>query len=516
MIMHHRLSPKDCVTKWSTRICYSWLKACALLAVGYFSLTVTSAQAQLQHRWSFDTDATDSVGSADWTLEGNAMVTGGALVLDGSGTLADGNATRASQLGSNININTYPAVTLELWATPSTANTGFTTVAGFSQDNDTDADGVSNVPIDPFILQTHRGDNVSRTSISLGSDGDPWTEEDGANGTELNDNAEHQYVSVLTNQDISLYIDGVLQAVNPVGTANGGNAANNMISGLVANNTPAAGTALGDYMAWIGYAYGVDPLWIGSVNEYRLFNDAASANYVNRSFKAGPDTLVSFPPEFDLTMFVNQNTGATTIQNTSSDPVTFNYYLAESEGGALNTTGWNSLSDQGLGANRPEDLDGSGIVDSGDITTWEGGFASDATGDTDNDGDSDGVDFLRIQSAFGSSGGPGFGWEEAGGSDANHLAELNLKGTTTLAPDEVLNLGDLYSTGGAHDITFQYAVPGGLLLTEGLVQYVTSLSATAAVPEPATILGVASAMLLVMCRRQRRGGMSEMRSEGGL
>lgn len=39
----------------------------------------------LAHRWTFDTDLTDSVGSADGTAIGGAAASGGVLVLDGDG-----------------------------------------------------------------------------------------------------------------------------------------------------------------------------------------------------------------------------------------------------------------------------------------------------------------------------------------------------------------------------------------------------------------------------------------------
>ena len=42
-----------------------------------------SAQ-KLVHQYSFDSDVHDSIGGADGTLVGNALISGGAVVLDGS------------------------------------------------------------------------------------------------------------------------------------------------------------------------------------------------------------------------------------------------------------------------------------------------------------------------------------------------------------------------------------------------------------------------------------------------
>jgi hypothetical protein len=74
------------------------------------TLTVVSLPAVLAHRYSFNgTDASDSVGGANGTLMGNAAVTGGQLVLDGSfGSYVDLPA-------GQINIATNTAVTFEAW-----------------------------------------------------------------------------------------------------------------------------------------------------------------------------------------------------------------------------------------------------------------------------------------------------------------------------------------------------------------------------------------------------------------
>ena len=74
------------------------------------TLTAVAMPAVLTHRYSFNgTDASDSVGGANGTLMGNATVTGGQLVLDGSsGTYVDLPA-------GIINIATNTAATFEAW-----------------------------------------------------------------------------------------------------------------------------------------------------------------------------------------------------------------------------------------------------------------------------------------------------------------------------------------------------------------------------------------------------------------
>jgi len=67
------------------------------------------AGALLQHRYSFTTDATDSVGGANGTLQGTAAISGGKAVLDGS------SGTYVNLPGGLVSSNL--AVTIEAWVT---------------------------------------------------------------------------------------------------------------------------------------------------------------------------------------------------------------------------------------------------------------------------------------------------------------------------------------------------------------------------------------------------------------
>ena len=71
----------------------------------------------LIHRYSFISNANDEVGTANGTVEGGAMFSGGALVLNGT------NGYVALPAGI---VNGLPAVTIETWATFGTiANNSF-------------------------------------------------------------------------------------------------------------------------------------------------------------------------------------------------------------------------------------------------------------------------------------------------------------------------------------------------------------------------------------------------------
>ncbi len=73
------------------------------------TLTVVSVPTTLIHRYSFTSDASDSIGGANGTYQGDANNSGGQLVLDGGGYL--------SLPASMINIATNAAVTIDTWTT---------------------------------------------------------------------------------------------------------------------------------------------------------------------------------------------------------------------------------------------------------------------------------------------------------------------------------------------------------------------------------------------------------------
>lgn len=73
----------------------------------FFSSLVPGVNAAvLTHRYSFDVDASDSIGGADGTLIGNAVIDDGALVLDGSNSCVE--------LPNDLFTN-YTSVSFELW-----------------------------------------------------------------------------------------------------------------------------------------------------------------------------------------------------------------------------------------------------------------------------------------------------------------------------------------------------------------------------------------------------------------
>lgn len=180
------------------------------------------------------------------------------------------------------------------------------------------------------------------------------------------------------------------------------------------------------------------------------------ADHLNADQVALTDVDVSAEDIQSVTLEVNTTTGASRILNDSSKNFNMIYYEITSTSESLIPGNWTSLDDA------------------------EGG-------------DPVGVE-----------------WDEAGGSDAGVLSEVNLLGTPkSLAASgstTLWSLGDIWNTSGEQDLRFFFTQSNGALV-RGIVQYVgAGAGSGAAVPEPATAwllcLGMMSAA--VANRRSRR------------
>lgn len=221
----------------------------------------TPASAILTHRYSFDTDVSDSVGTAHGTLQSGATVSGGQLQVNGTGAFAN-------LPGGTIAINTYSAITLEMWSTQPAINQGFSMTASFGG---TWGNGFGQNYLN---IATTRGDNVSRGAIAITPDqNEPWLDEVGSNGAELNDAAQHYYALVVTSTQIGFYVDGALQ-------------------GTMQNLGSASIAGLSNDFAYLGKGvYSVDGTVNGSINEFRIWNEALSGGQIGQNFLLGPSVV---------------------------------------------------------------------------------------------------------------------------------------------------------------------------------------------------------------------------------
>jgi hypothetical protein len=214
------------------------------------SLTVIALPTTLVHRYGFTNDATDSVGGANGTLQGDATVSGGQLVLDGGGYL--------SLPGNIINISTNAAVTFEAWTT-------IGQTAQWSHLYEFGDSTVSNIYCAPRAdAGGFHSFGVSEGGGVVGGQTLSW-----AHGWS---NITLHITGVVdpTTGTLAVYTNGVLQNASYSATA------------------PL--TYIGTNIAYLGKSSYGDPNATLSVNEFRIYSGGLTPAQVAMSDLSGPDS----------------------------------------------------------------------------------------------------------------------------------------------------------------------------------------------------------------------------------
>jgi hypothetical protein len=225
------------------------------LPVTVFAQAPASPGAALQHRYSFNGDAKDSAGHADGTLEGAAIISNGKVHLDGT------RGTYVNLPGGLIAGD--KAVTFEFWASLGT-NRGWCRV--FDQGSDTMVNGGR---LDLYF-SPHSGARDYRLTVM-----DPNPTERVIHIAGNLDNQTNLYVACVLDPPtgfMGIYTNGVLAV------------STNKLTSLqsVATNRFYLGRSL----------FPTDPPLNGSIDEFRIYNAALSAEQISNNFKNGPDALL--------------------------------------------------------------------------------------------------------------------------------------------------------------------------------------------------------------------------------
>jgi hypothetical protein len=212
----------------------------------------------LQHRYSFTSDATDSIGGANGTLMGSATVSGGNLVLDGS------NGTYLNLPGGLVSSN--QAVTIEAWVSFGASSAwarlfDFGSTTGFG----TNTTGPQNFWwFGPNTGATVRSDVATAAGFN-NVDGAP----------PLNNRTAH--VTIIydpTDGMMLLYTNAVLIEANYNATV------------------PLSSVSSDD--AFIGHSqFPADPYLIASIDEFRIYNGALNSDEIAATEVLGPSALLS-------------------------------------------------------------------------------------------------------------------------------------------------------------------------------------------------------------------------------
>jgi mono/diheme cytochrome c family protein len=224
----------------------------------------------LQNRYSFTSDASDSIGGANGTLEGNAYVSNGELYLPGGGN--SDNPSGYVSLPNGI-VSNDASITVECWVTDNAGSVWAETwcfgdsAAGPGQPPNNGTSYISLIP--------HSGYDDFRGAFNL-TGGDEIDVIDPTGPMPLN---VEQYAVVTydaASTTARLYLNGVQVGVANIPTylapANYGDTFNN----------------------WLGRdEFGGDPMFAGSIDELRIWNAAVSPLYISVSTVAGPNVLVT-------------------------------------------------------------------------------------------------------------------------------------------------------------------------------------------------------------------------------
>lgn len=217
------------------------------------SLTVLSLPTVLTHRYSFTSDASDSIGGANGTIEGNATISGGQVVLDGS----DG--TYVNLPGGLINIATNAAVSFEAWTT-------IGAISVWSHLFEFGASTISNIYCAP-----RANGNAGADEFGL-SEGGGIPNAQTVSWAHGWSNVTVHYSGVIdpTTSTLSFYSNGVLLAASYSAIA--------PLSSVSTN------------MAALGQSSYGDPYAVLSIDEFRIYSGALSPVQIAMSDLSGPNS----------------------------------------------------------------------------------------------------------------------------------------------------------------------------------------------------------------------------------
>jgi hypothetical protein len=250
---------------------------------------ITVSPIALQNRYSFVSDATDSINGADGTLVGpnggNSASISNGLVLPGNTHGGYGYSGYVSLPGGLLLGTT--SITVECWLTQ---NQGIVWAEAWDFGNN----GNEN-----FALITDPEDNNGNLEVALNPDNDNIELD---TPTPFPNNAE-QYVVVTYNNSTqlgSIYTNGVLDATQayPYAVFSPGDFVYS--PGSIGGSGGTIENALGNDV------YG-DPQFHGTIYEFRVWNGAVSPLYIALSAAAGPSVVVTNVTPLSLSLTVATN-----------------------------------------------------------------------------------------------------------------------------------------------------------------------------------------------------------------
>lgn len=203
---------------------------------------------EVRHSYTFDDGtADDSVGDANGTLHG------GEIKLGSYRAFSKGNYIELP--ADLIAINTYKNITIEALVKADNGVNGSNTMMSYFGET-TGSYGAN------YLFTSLK----SRAAISCNNSSNPWSSESGVSGDAIDDGGYYHLVTVLTDNTITFYINGVL-----VGSTQ--TSSDNIIANL--SNSLA-------YLCKSGYTG--DPTWLGFIYEYNIYEGIMFSDRVKEQY----------------------------------------------------------------------------------------------------------------------------------------------------------------------------------------------------------------------------------------
>lgn len=285
------------------------MKRQLLIGTCLLALCATSASGALVHRYTFDSDANDSVGTANGTVMGStASYAGGQIVLSnptntGSSAFNNG-AVPAS--GAYVDFPNHlirdaaaagqnGAVSVEMWVTMGThRDWSALFAAGISSAavEGNSAGGNDNFPYIQIIPRTGDGGAGNDLRVTTNGVAGPESFVDApGESTDLQVGMQEHLIAVFNQTGglpgtITVFRNGVQYGdVAPI--------ANNL--DIAANATAFPITTLADVNVWLGRSLWPDSLIDASIAEFRVYSHALTLSDAQANNTLGPNTVVPEP-----------------------------------------------------------------------------------------------------------------------------------------------------------------------------------------------------------------------------
>jgi large repetitive protein len=204
------------------------------------------ASADLIHRYSFTADASDSVGTRNGTLVNGATISAGAVQLGGT------SVQQYVDLQGN-DIGVLPAATFEVWGTYSSSNTDpYTRIFDFAS-----SEGAGN-----FLVGTIVHAGIGKYNVGLS----------GVDFSSLATNTPSFLAVTIQGNTLAAYVNGMFAG------------STTLSYGKMSN--------IGSSYGYLGHAtYPNNAYLAGSIDEFRIYNEARKDWQISADYLAGPNTV---------------------------------------------------------------------------------------------------------------------------------------------------------------------------------------------------------------------------------